>query len=191
MPGRPGDRLTPPYPWLPDEALAKLGRRIERLVNARGWPFDEFTPVDYVEGELGDAELYDFVAEAPVIAEAYVGAEEGGSATYDVLATVEGAGDAHWHVSQLSGHDIEAFAGRVESVEAGGLLQDVDGASPCRIDVRAQFVARGRTWAELDIERLPLTPDEIEHRSRQHGYAETRRQQDLGLLPSDDELDDA
>jgi DNA-binding response OmpR family regulator len=72
MAGGAGDRLSPPYDWLPDGALAKLGRRIERRVNVRGWPFDEFAPEAYVEGELGDAELHDFVAEAPpIVREAY------------------------------------------------------------------------------------------------------------------------
>jgi hypothetical protein len=192
MAGQPGDLVSPPYDWLPDVALERLGRRIERLVNARGWPFDEFTQDDYVEGELGDAKLHDFVAEAqPVIREAYIGVEDGGSATYDVVATLDGQGDAHWHVSQLSGADLDAFSGRVEDVDAGGLLWDIDAASPCRINVTAQFVVRGRTWAELDIEHLSLAPEEIKRRGRHHDDAETRRLQDLGLLPTDDEIEGA
>ncbi len=193
MAGGAGDRLSPPYDWLPDGALAKLGRRIERRVNVRGWPFDEFAPEAYVEGELGDAELHDFVAEAPpIVREAYVGDEDGGSASYDVVATVEGQGDAHWLVSQLSGYDVETFSGRVEGEEdGGGLVHDVDAASPCRIDVTAQFVVRGRTWAELDLIHVSLMPEEIERRARRHNEAETRRLQDLGVLPSEDELDDA
>jgi hypothetical protein len=192
MAGRPGDRLRPPYDWLPDRALAKLGRRIEQLVNAQGWPFNEFTPEDYIEGEPEDAQLHNFVAEAPpVIREAYMGDEDGGSATYDVIATNEGQGDAYWHVSQLSTNDLEAFSGRVENEEhGGGLLHGVDSASPCRIDISAQFVARGRTWAEIGLDHLSLTPDEIERRTRQHDTAEIRRLQELGLLPPDDELHD-
>lgn len=193
MAGQPGDQLSPPYYWLPDGALAKLGRRIERLVNARGWPLDEFAPEVYVEGELGDAQLHDFVVEAlPVIREAYIGDEEGGSTSYDVVATVEGQGDAHWHVSQLSANDLEVFSGRVEGEEnGGGFVHEVDAASACRIDVTAQFVVRGRTWAEVDIVHVSLAPEEIERRARRRGEAEIRHLQDLGLLPPEDELDDA
>jgi hypothetical protein len=193
MARRPSDQLSPRYEWLPAGALEKLGRRIERLVNARGWPFDEFTPEAYVESELGNAELHDFVAEAPpVIRETYVGDEDGGSASYDVVATVEGQGDAHWHASQLSGNDLEAFSSRVEGEEHGaGLVHDVDAASPCQIDITAQFVLRGRTWAELDIESVSLAPAEIERRARRHGEVQNRRLQGLGLVPPDHELDDA
>jgi hypothetical protein len=81
--------------------------------------------------------------------------------------------------------------GRWDAPSRGGLVQDVDGASPCRIDVTAQFVVRGRTWAELDIEHLSLAPDEIERRARQHDTAEIRRLQDLGSLPPDEDLDEA
>lgn len=190
MAARPGDRLSPPYGWLSDGALTKLGRRTERLINASGWPFDEFAPEDYVESE-GEATLHDFVVDTdPIVREAYVGDDDGGSATFDVVATVEGHGDAHWHVSQLSVGDLDAFSGRVEAEEhGGGILQDVDGDSPCLIDVTAQFVVRGQTWAELDIERVSLAPREIKRRVRQHGEAEIRRLQKLGLLPQDDELD--
>jgi hypothetical protein len=173
--------------------LAKLGRRVERLVNARGWPFDEFVPDVYVEGELEDAKVHNFVAEAPpLIREAYVGNEDGGSVSYDVVANMEGEGDAHWLLSHLSGDDLEAFSGRIEGEEhGGGFVHHVDAASPCRIDVTAQFVVRGGTWAELDIEHLSLAPEEIERRARQHDEAETRRLQDLGLLPPEEGLDEA
>ncbi len=192
MASRAGDRLSPPYNWLPNGALTKLGRRVERLVNARGWPFDEFTPEDYLEGELEDAKLHDFVVDGPpVIREAYVGDEDRPSASYDVVATIEGHGNVHWHVSKLSSNDLDAFSGRVEGEEhGGGLLQDVDASSPCRIEVTAQFVVRGRTWAELDIEHLSLTAEETERRARLHDEAEIRRLQDLGLLPPHEELHD-
>jgi len=55
-----------------------------------------------VEGELGSAELHDLDIEAPpVIREAYVGDDDRGFASYDVVVTAEGQGDAHWHLSVL------------------------------------------------------------------------------------------
>jgi hypothetical protein len=185
----PGDLLDPPYDWLPEVALLRLGRRVDRLISSGGWPFDGFTPDDYLEGELSEAILQTFVAEGPpVVVEAYAGDEDGGSATFDVVAVIEGHGDAHWHSSQLTGTDLETFGGRVEAPDAGGLLYDVDLASPCQIAVAAQFVVRGKTWSDVVIDRVTLTEAETQRRKRHHDDIEFRRMQNSGLYPPDEEL---
>lgn len=183
------DPLAPPYDWLPEAALVRLGRRIERLINHRGWEFDQFTPDDYLDGELSEATLENFVADGPpTVVEGYVGTEDGGSASFDVVTALEGHGDAHWHSSQLSGADLEAFRGRVEAPDAGGLLHDVDGETPCQIVVGAQFVVRGGAWSDVRIDRLTLTPAEAQRRRARHEEIEFERMQDLGFYPPDDEL---
>jgi hypothetical protein len=183
-----GDPVSLPAEWLTERALRKLRRSVERIANSREVPFDAYIPHDYVENGISEATLSEFRATAlPFVAEAYEGECDDWSASYDVVARLDGSGDAHWHAAQLSPLDIERFGSRVETPEAGGLLYDVDVACSCSLELTARFMVRGATWTDIDLVRVALDTKEIEHRRRRHTLLEFDRLQALGLLPPNPE----
>jgi len=171
-------------PSLFDADLAKLRRRIERLVNG-GLPFDDYLPESYLESDI-QAVLHDFHAdELPSLVEVYATDADSWSATYDVRATLEGAGDAHWNATQLSPLDLDAFGRHVEATDAGGILQEVEGQCPCRIEVNAGWTARGRAWIDVEVVAVSLDAEETARRQQHHEELEFRRLKVLGLMPPD------
>jgi hypothetical protein len=179
-----GDPVNPSGVWLSDRALQKLRRSIERLASASDLLFDDYVPDDYVESGISESTLSNFrSAMPPSVTEAYEGETDQWSASYEVVAQLDGQGDAHWHATQLSPLELELFGSRVEAPDAGGILHDVDVACPCSITVTAGFMVQGAMWTDVEIDRIWLDAEEAEHRRSRHEREELDRLQDLGLLP--------
>lgn len=186
-----GERLNEE---LEDKDLVWLGapelpRLIEELVNKRAVELDKYTPVQLVEGHIEEQLLVNFQVQSVAIEDAYVDDGEHPE-TIGVDLIADGTGDVDWHVAHPTAGDAHAHGSEMEGLDDGpGLWQATEELAPVRVHVYAQYTTISARWSVDEIRSASIDEAEAKRRSREHDREETRRQQALGLLPTDDELE--
>jgi hypothetical protein len=167
----------------------ELPKLIEQLVNKRPVGIDTYTPVELVEGHIEQQQLSGFRVRAMEIEDAYIDDPNSPHAIgVDLIAT--GTGDVDWHVTNPTAGDVHAHESEMEGLEDGpGLWQGREELAPFRLLVHAQYTTNTMRWMADEIRSVDIDSDEARRRGREHDREDTRRQQALGLLPTDDELD--
>lgn len=180
-----GDLRAPAEIWASAPELVEL---IEAATRAGELELESFTPFHLVEGHIEQQLLIGFRVGEVSIEDAYVEDKKTPQIVgVDLIA--EGTGDVHWYVTQPSAGDVEAHGSRMEGIEDGpGLWQEVDEVVPVHVRLHARYDRGTVTWSEVEVGSAAIDEAEAAQRSRAHEAEDTRRQQALGLLPSDDEI---
>jgi hypothetical protein len=59
---------------------------------------------------------------------------------------------------------------------------------PVQLQVWGEWSPDDRTWTDIEVQHAAMPDSEIEQRARRHSDQEIKREQEAGLLPSDDEI---
>jgi len=163
---------------------------VRRLVNEDGLTMDSFTPPVAVQGDVEEATLTALSGPLePSLVDVYLESAEGERREYGVTLMLVGEGAVQWLVSAPAPWDYELFASLVEGDTAGGgFIHDVD-TTPVQITVYGRYRPSEDEWVALEVEPAEQTADEAERRNREHDAYLIAREQDLGLLPSDEEIE--
>jgi hypothetical protein len=187
-----GNRLEAQYEardhvWL---GAPELPRLIEELVNKRAVDVDTYTPVELVEGHIEQQLLTNFRVQHTAIEDAYV-EDSDHPDTIGVDLIVEGTGNVDWHVTMPTAGDVYAHGTEMEGVDDGpGLWQATEELAPMRVRVSARYTITTSHWTLDEVRSVDMDEAEAKDRGRDHDVEDTRRQQALGLLPTDDELEE-
>ena len=172
-------------PWLDAPELPSL---IEDLVNKRAVDIDTYSPVELVEGHIEEQLLSNFRVQQTAVEDAY-NDDPSHPEQIGVDLIVDGVGDVDWHVTQPTAGDVYAYGSEMEGTDDGpGLWQGSEHAAPMRVRLHAQYTMTTQRWTVEEIRTVDLDEAEVERRARDQDREDTRRQQALGLLPTDDEL---
>jgi len=172
-------------PWLDAPELRSL---IEDLVNKRAVDVDTYSPVELVEGHMEEQLLSNFRVQQTAVEDAY-NDDPSHPEQIGVDLIVDGVGDVDWHVTQPTAGDVYAHGSEMEGTDDGpGLWQGSEHAAPMRVRLHAQYTMTTQRWTVEEIRTVDLDETEVERRARDQDREDTRRQQALGLLPTDDEL---
>ena len=177
------------------EALLKgePGGALRELIDAFGIkvdrPMDGYTPVNLVEGTIEDQHLRDFVFGTwGDVVDVHVADR---SATHlGVHLYVDGAGDVDWFVSVPEGLDADRY-GVAEELDNGAPepISETEQESPVRLQVYVELDPTTLRWNELEVQSIETAPDAMAERSVRHERQDTERQQELGILPPDDVIE--
>jgi hypothetical protein len=99
--------------------------------------------------------------------------------------------DIDWSATALSPWDLDVYAGRVESPDAGGLIHDTDDAVPLRLVASGLYDLRERAWSGVSIDFAAMTEDEARRRSNEHAETTFKLEQEAGLMPPDEWFEQA
>jgi PIN domain len=159
------------------------------LIMVDGLPMKLFAPPVAVQGDV-EAQLSGIQGPLGVeLSDAYLESADDELREYGVTLTVTGEGTVDWGVSAPTGWDLDLFRGLVEGdVAGGGFIRDSD-SSPFEILVYGSYRPSDDEWTMFDVEEARQPSDEIEQRQLANSRYLTRVEQDLGLLPSDEDLE--
>jgi hypothetical protein len=119
----------------------------------------------------------------------YLESDEGEPREYGVTFEVTGSGSVDWAVNAPSSWDLEKFSGLVEGDTAGGgIIFDSD-PSHVRITLSGRYLPSEEEWSEIELESARQTPQEVQERTAQNEAAQLQAEQELGLFPSDEEIE--
>ena len=167
-------------------------RDLEHVVRdaVYGIKVNDFSPFDYVEADIEEATLGDFVPQEVEVEEVELASGPGESPRYGVHLRCEGDGTVDWFVGHATPGDVEVFGDVVEGAEDGpGFFQQHEGAVPMRLSVYAEWTPDKTQWAEVSVDYAAMPDEELEARVRRHSDEEFNRLQRLGFLPDEDAIE--
>jgi hypothetical protein len=184
------DALADMERHLEDGADGTASEAVRALVNRDGLGVDAFVPPVAVQGDIEEATLIELSGELSIsLEDAYLESSEDEPREYGVTLVVTGLGTVDWVVTAPASWDLEAFAGVIEGDAAGGgFIQDVD-TSPMEIRAYGRYRPSDGEWVALEVEPAEQDADEASQRRRAHDQAWFEMEQSLGLVPSDDEIE--
>lgn len=171
--------------WL---GAPELPRLIEERISAAGVDMDTFTPAFLVEGHIEEKRMTNLRVRTVEIEDAYLDDPEHRDVVgVDLIAG--GTATVDWHVTQPTSGDVFAHGPEMEGVDDGpGLWQDCEDLVPVQVRLHAQYRTTTVSWSVEEVRSADIDKAEAERRARDHDAEDTRRQQAMGLLPSDDEI---
>jgi predicted nucleic acid-binding protein len=175
---------------LEEGAGAAAAEELRLLVNGDGLGVDIFVPPVAVQGDVEEATLTELFGPLAVeLVDAYLESREEEPREYGVTLTVTGEGTVNWVVSAPAPWDLDVFSGLVEGdVGGGGFIQDVD-TSPVQVPAYGRYRPSEDKWVALEAEPAEQTAEEVEDRQRRHKDRLFEMERELGLAPSDDEIE--
>jgi PIN domain len=176
---------------LAGSAGEQLRAAVRDLVNEAGVAVEEFEPPIALEGHVEEATLIAADRTDNIyLVDAFLESSDDEPREYAVTAEVKCSGPVQWEVNAPTSWDLETFSGLVEGdIAGGGFIHDVDG-SDVLVTVNGRFSPSDDEWEYVELDVAQETPDEAQQRREQNMNAQMRREQELGLIPSDDEIDD-
>ncbi len=176
---------------LAGSAGEQLREAVRDLVNEAGVAVEEFEPPRALEAHVEDATLVAVDRADDIhLVDAFLESSDDEPREYAVTAAVKCSGPVQWEVNAPTSWDLEAFSGLVEGDTAGGgFIHDIDG-SDVLVTVNGRFSPSDDRWEYVELDVSQETPDEAQQRRKENMNAQMRREQELGLIPSDDEIDD-
>lgn len=171
--------------WL---GAPELPRLIEEKISAAGVDMDTFTPAFLVEGHIEEKLMTNLRVRKVEIEDAYLDDPVHRDVVgVDLIA--DGTATVDWHVTQPTYGDVFAHGPEMEGVDDGpGMWQDCEDLVPVQVRLHAQYRTTTVSWSVQEIRSADIDEAEAQRRARDRDAEDTRRQQALGLLPSDDEI---
>ena len=124
-----------------------------------------------------------------VVVDAYLESDEGEPREYRATLEVTGSGSVDWAVNAPSSWDLEKFSGLVEGeTDGGGIIVDSD-PSPVQIVLNGRYLPSEEEWSEIEVESARQTHEELREREARNHAAQLQAEQELGLFPSDEEIE--
>lgn len=173
------------------------GDALRDLINEYGAraarSMDEFTSEDLVEGTIEETTLsdFEFASWADVVEVYPVDPDAGAAGRLGVHLVVHGKGQVDWSVNVPEGLDAQKF-GVMEELDNGAPepIHEIETNVPIQLQIHVELDPATVGWHELDVQVAELNPAEAAKRSRRHSDQEFERRQELGLEPSDDEIEE-
>jgi predicted nucleic acid-binding protein len=175
---------------LDGHAGRELGEIVRQEVRDSGVQLEGYEPPVALQSHVEEATLatLDSVHDIKVI-DVYLESDDGEPREYVVTVDVIGSGGVDWAVNAPSSWDLERFSGLVEGDTAGGgIILDSD-PSYVQITLSGRYLPSEEEWSEIEVESARQTPKEVEERETLNHAAQLRAEQELGLFPSDEEIE--
>jgi hypothetical protein len=183
---------------LPDtEAHAEMERQIQGaggnalrtaladLLHSAEIEVEGFVPGVAVQGEIEQAIASDVIPGELELIEAYLESGDSEPPSYWATIALQASADVTWLVSAPDPFDLEDYGGLVEGDRhGGGFIHEVE-ASELLVTLAGCFDAR-EGWSELEILTAKQSQAEREARGEANRERRFRREQELGLWPSDE-----
>jgi predicted nucleic acid-binding protein len=175
---------------LDGRAGGELGEIVRQEVRDSGVQLEGYEPPVALQSHVEEATLatLDSVDDIEVI-DVYLESDEGEPREYGVTLDVTGSGGVDWAVNAPSSWDLEKFSGLVEGDTAGGgIILDSD-PSQVQITLSGRYLPSEEEWSEIEVESARQTPQEVQEREARNYAAQLHAEQELGLFPSDEEIE--
>lgn len=175
---------------LDGDAGSELGEIVRQEVRNSGVQLESYEPPVALQSHVEEATLatLESVDDIEVI-DVYLGSDEDEPREYVVTVDAIGSGTVDWAVNAPSSWDLERFSGLVEGDTAGGgIILDSD-PSQVQITLSGRYLPSEEEWSEIEVESARQTSKEMQEREALNHAAQLRAEQELGLFPSDDEIE--
>lgn len=161
--------------FLESGALGSLAEEVREYVDRAGIGVLNYLPDEALQSDIEDVWLTRLGEIEPRIHvdDAWIETDPGEDTSYGVAATMWGRGEVTWHVSAPTSWDLEAFAGMVESADAGGIIQGFEDAAPVEFSVSGSFIPSANGWDDVFVDIPRLVEAELKvRRDRRHSAAD-------------------
>jgi predicted nucleic acid-binding protein len=175
---------------LDGDAGDEVVEQARELVARDGLTVDGFVPPVALHADVEEATLTLLAPRLQLeLVDAYLESSEDEPREYGVTLTLTGDGTIDWVVSAPASWDLEAFADLVDGDTAGGgFIHDVD-TSPVTLTAYGRYRPSTEEWTALEFELAEQASDEYERRTLEHQQRWIAFEQEVGLLPTGEELE--
>jgi predicted nucleic acid-binding protein len=155
-----------------------------------GLLLEGYVPEMPVQGDVEEATLASFGNDSTIeLVDAYLESEEDDPRVYGISAEIAGEGGVDWYVSAPTPWDLEEFSASVEGdTSGGGFIPEFENSAVV-ISVSGNYSPSEESWSEVDFEAARQPESERTKRSDEHAVREFTRAQELGMAPSDEEIE--